>query len=1222
MKNVLITIALLYSLTSRAQTLEQANANLQKNNKQFFIENKGQWPAEVLYLTQMRGLNTWITTKGMWYEFYKMEEITFDANAAHKKTPMPSKFEHKNYKRWGHRVGYTLQGNYTNVTTQGLQKQECYYNYFIGNDTTKHASNVGLYKEALVKGVYEGIDMRYYFDNDILRYDYIIHPNANPNQIRFTFNGSDSTYLNSNNELVFTTCLGEVKQANLYTYQNTTKQAVKSQFTQYQNGWGITLGSYNTSETLIIDPLIYSTYIGGNNNERGYDIIVDALGSAYITGYSCSTNYVTTTGAFQTTNNGGADVFVTKLNAAGTLVIYSTYIGGSGDDYANGIALDGFGNAYITGYTSSTNYVTTIGAIQTTNKGGFDAFVTKLNTTGTTVMYSTYMGGNYDDYANDIAINGLGDTYITGNTASTDYVTTTGAFQTINNGGAHIFVTKLNSAGTTVIYSTYIGGNIYETGYSIAIDVLGNAFITGFTYSTNYVTTTGAFQTTNNGGADVFVTKLNAAGTLVIYSTYIGGSGDDYANGISLDGLSNAYIAGESHSTNYVTTTGVFQTVFQGGYSDAFVTKLNANGTALIYSTYIGGNYYDYSSSIALDALGNAYITGGTSSTNYVTTTGAFQTTNNGSADAFVTKLNATGTTVIYSTYLAGSSFDNGKSIALDGVGNAYITGLTESTNYVTTTGAFQTTNNGVIDAFVSKLEICPIVTTTQLITLCANQSLNVGTHIYTASGTYIDGFNASTGCDSVVITQLTVRPTITSTQALTLCANQTTIVGTHTYNTSGTYKDTLTDINGCDSIVTTQLTIQPTITSTQILTLCANQSTIVGTHTYNTSGTYKDTLTAINGCDSIVTTQLTIRPAITSTQTLILCANQSTTVSTHTYNTNGTYKDTLIAINGCDSIVTTQLTIRQAIASAQALTLCANQSTIVGTHTYNTSGTYKDTLTAINGCDSIVTTQLTILPANTSTNGLTLCANQTTAVGTHTYNTSGTYKDTLTAINGCDSIVTTQLTIRPIITSTQELTLCANQSITIGINNYNRSGTYNDTLKSTINCDSIVTTQLTVYPAIMSTQALTLCANQSITIGINNYNRSGTYNDTLKSTANCDSIVTTQLIIEELNSKKCDTLTITLLEIPQGFSPNGDQVNDMFVIKGLENYPNNTLKVFNRWGNLVYESNPYTNNWNGITNKGIILSSSALNSSTFFYILDLGVTGKVPLKGFIYLNR
>jgi len=702
------------NLTTSSQTLnaEQQKQLEKAKSNLVFIENKGQWHSDVLYLCRMGGLDAWITKYGVNYTFYKMEEVK--EFTPYEKSAMPNKFEHKDYNIIGHRVLMKLQNHNPNPTREGKQKQEGYYNYLIGNDPSKHASFVGLYKEAVVKDVYNGIDLRYYFDKGSLRYDYVVHPGADPAQIVFTLEGSDKTYVNERGNLVFTTRFGEVAMAELKTYQERDKKVIKSEFIKRGGKWGIALASYDKDQSLIIDPLVYSTYIGGSNWDASRGIAIDGSGNAYVTGRTWSTNYHVTSGAFQTTHDGGnVDVFVTKLNASGNGLVYSTYIGGSGSDYGECIALDGSGNAYVTGWTASTDYDVTSGAFQTTYGGGTfgDVFVTKLNASGSGLVYSTYIGGSARDHGYGVAVDGSGNAYVTGETLSTNYPVTAGAFQTTIGGSYDVFVTKLNASGSGLVYSTYIGGSIYDGGSDIAVDGSGNAYVTGMTRSTNYDVTAGAFQTTHGGGIeDVFVTKLNASGSGLVYSTYIGGSSNEGGSGIAVDGSGNAYVTGATSSTDYDVTVGAFQTTY-GGSGDVFVTKLNASGSGLVYSTYIGGSSGDEGSGIAVDGSGNAYVAGSTGSTDYDVTVCAFQTTKGGGADVFLTKLNASGSGLVYSTYIGGSNNDLG--ITVDGSGSAYVTGRTYSSDYDVTAGAFQTTHGGGDrDAFVTKLNpdpACPL---------------------------------------------------------------------------------------------------------------------------------------------------------------------------------------------------------------------------------------------------------------------------------------------------------------------------------------------------------------------------------------------------------------------------------------------------------------------------------------------------------------------------------
>ncbi|MCX8111951.1 MAG: SBBP repeat-containing protein, partial [Bacteroidia bacterium] len=294
--------------------------------------------------------------------------------------------------------------------------------------------------------------------------------------------------------------------------------------------------------------------------------------------------------------------------------------------------------------------------------------------------------------------------YITGYTLSLNFDVTTGAFQTIHGGIGYndVFVTKLNASGNQLLYSTFIGGSDRDDGYDIVIDNSGNAYVVGATWSNNYDVTPTAYQTTNNGSIDVFVTKLNPQGNQLLYSTYIGGSGREFGYGIAIDASGNAYITGATESTNYDLAGTPFQST-NGGFWDVFVTKLNPQGSQLVYSTYIGGSDLDYGQSIVVDGNGVTYITGHTFSSNYDVTSGAFQTSHAGWNDVFVTRLSASGSTLLYSTYIGGPNNDFGLDIALDASGRAYVTG-NAGVCYPTTAGAFQVTIEGGIDIFITKL--------------------------------------------------------------------------------------------------------------------------------------------------------------------------------------------------------------------------------------------------------------------------------------------------------------------------------------------------------------------------------------------------------------------------------------------------------------------------------------------------------------------------------------
>ncbi|OGT27859.1 MAG: hypothetical protein A2Z17_01365, partial [Gammaproteobacteria bacterium RBG_16_66_13] len=458
--------------------------------------------------------------------------------------------------------------------------------------------------------------------------------------------------------------------------------------------------------------LVYSTFLGGSAFDEGVGIAVDGSGNAYVTGATFSSDFPTANALQPAFGGGRGDVFVTKVNADGSALAYSTYLGGSGGETTfggegvGGIAVDGSGNAYVTGLTDSADFPTA-NALQPVKLTGREtAFVTKVNAAGSALVYSTFLGGSTYDQGYGIAVDGSGNAYVTGLAASPDFPTAN-ALQPAFGGGEDAFVTKVNAAGSALVYSTFLGGSSYDRGLGIAVDGSGNAYVTGFTGSTNFPTAN-ALQPAFGGGDDAFVTKVNADGSALAYSTYLGGNAFDRGFGIAVDGSGNAYVTGFTGSTNFPTANAL-QPAFGGG-DDAFVTKVNADGSALAYSTYLGGNAFDRGFGIAVDGSGNAYVTGLAASPDFPTANALQPAFGGGFADAFVTKVNADGSALVYSTFLGGSGGENlftfglsGGGIAVDGSGNAYVTGSTDSADF-TTANALQPALNGGVDAFVAKI--------------------------------------------------------------------------------------------------------------------------------------------------------------------------------------------------------------------------------------------------------------------------------------------------------------------------------------------------------------------------------------------------------------------------------------------------------------------------------------------------------------------------------------
>lgn len=679
-----------------------------------FEANDGQTNRQVKFLARGDGYNLFLTSQEAVLTLRGNQKMgAADADAANRENIQPAGQSQESRAV----LRMKLAGANPVPLVQGCDKLPGRSHYFIGNDPRQWRTDIPHYGRIKYSGVYPGVDLIYYGHQGQLEYDFVVSPGSDPRTISLSFAGAQEVRLDAEGELVLAIGSAEIRQRKPIIYQEVAgarREIAGGYRIEGKDRVSFTVGTYDESRELVIDPvLVYSTYLGGSGFDAGFGITVDGSGHAYVTGHTDSPNFPTTAGAFQLSNAGGNDAVVTKLNRAGTGLVYSTYLGGSGFDTGRAIAVDCVGNAHVTGGTSSLNFPTTPGAIQSANGGGSGAFVTKLNRGGGNLVYSTYLGGTAFpsgvEAGSGIAVDGGGDTYVVGSTDSTDFPITPGAFQPAHAGGVDAFVTKLNRRGTALVYSTYLGGVSNENARDIAVDDDDSAYVTGNTSSPGFPTTPTAFQTANPGGpSSAFVTKLNRSGAALVYSTYLGGSASDVGRDIAVESSGEAYVVGDTDSLNFPTTPGAFQPAFAGGPDeDAFVTKLNRRGEALVYSTYLGGTGLEEGTGIGVDEKGFAYVSGSTTSLNFPLAPGAFQTANAGGDDAFVTKLNRNGTALVYSSYLGGSGGDTGDGIAVEASGEAYLIGITNSSNFPTTPGSYQTTDPDAglgTDAFVAKI--------------------------------------------------------------------------------------------------------------------------------------------------------------------------------------------------------------------------------------------------------------------------------------------------------------------------------------------------------------------------------------------------------------------------------------------------------------------------------------------------------------------------------------
>ncbi len=599
-------------------------------------------------------------------------------------------------------------------------------NYLVGRDPSAWRTNVPTFARVRYQSVRPGVDAVFYGNDGRLEHDFVVAPGADPHAVEIGVSGADRLRLDADGALAMDLGAGSVRLERPAFYQEVdgARRAVTGRFAiRGADRIGFDVGAYDVSRPLVIDPVLsYSTFLGGTGDESGAGVTTDAAGNAYVVGGTSSLDFPISPGAYSTSVAGSTDGFVTKLNADGTGVVFSTYFGGAGDEGVARAAVDASGTVYVVGGTGSTNFPTTSGAFQTALSGTFDAFAAKLNSTGTALVYSTLAGGSGDDGFAGVAVDASGNAFVTGASTSSNYPTTPGAFDTSNQsliGLPDAIVTKINPTGTGLVYSTYLGAAFnLEAGAAIAIDASGNAYVTGGTNG-GFPTTGGAFDTSFNGGPfDGFVTKVNPTGTGLVYSTYLGGSGEDYGFGIAVDASGNAYVTGYISSTNFPVAN-AFQANNAGGF-DAYVTKVNASGNALVYSSYLGGSgdeglttnggtELQVAGAIAVDASGNAYLTGFTNSTDFPVVA-AWQLRLAGEFDAWVAKIGPTGASKVYASYLGGAAEERGLGIAVDGSGNAYVTGFTLSSNFPTTAGVLNPAggSNALTDGFLAKIGTAP----------------------------------------------------------------------------------------------------------------------------------------------------------------------------------------------------------------------------------------------------------------------------------------------------------------------------------------------------------------------------------------------------------------------------------------------------------------------------------------------------------------------------------
>lgn len=616
-----------------------------------FIENQGQVNPGVRYYANGDGHVVFLTADGLYLAFPETQEAEDDAatedDGSDKKCSIQPRI-----------VTFQPEGITGTVQPKAEKRQDGVANYFIGSDPTEWKTNVPMYSSVLYSDLYPGIDLRYYGSGRVLEYDLVVRPGGDPSLVKFRYSGVEGVETNANGDLDVRIREGFIltqKKPVIYQEVNGTRveRTGRFQVSKAVLSTAATVTSSVAGLASTKEPRLQSNYEAGKTQEVVFGFEVD-------------------------------DYDRTLPLIIDPAIVYTKYLTSSGQDYGLSISTDSTGAAYLGGYTwlGGTYYY---------------ARATKLNATGTAVAYDTTLGGSDNDsFGYAIALDSSNSAYLTGMTLSTRFPTRN-AFQGTKDSLEDAFLTKLGSTGS-IVYSTYLGGSGKDIGRGVCVDTDGSAYVAGETNSTDFPTEAPLYGTLA-GGYDAFLAKFLPSGSLLTFATYLGGSSNDYARAVAIDSSKRPYVVGLTYSSNFpVTTTTAF-----GGVRDAFVTRLAINGASLLYSRFLGGSSSDSANAVAVDSSGAAYVTGDTDSTNFPTTTGAFQTSNAGTFDAFVTKI-STAAAVTASTYLGGSTADSAYGIAVDSSGNAYVTGYTTSSNFPVS-NAFQSTKDSYNAGFVTKLD-------------------------------------------------------------------------------------------------------------------------------------------------------------------------------------------------------------------------------------------------------------------------------------------------------------------------------------------------------------------------------------------------------------------------------------------------------------------------------------------------------------------------------------
>lgn len=1009
MRNLLIAVLFLFVSSSLWASNDKPSV---KNDKPYgFIENKGQvlnqdndFNSDVLFLLPgTHGMNVQLKANGFSYDSYKP---ALNVNKLASKFVGNSVFiGNQDIEYDFHRIEIEFLGAKAQPEIIAMNPASDYINYYGGNIPEDGLTGIRHYGKIIYKDLYPGIDLEFIQNRETgVKYNFIVHKGADPSLVQWKYKGNSADLVNE--EIILNIEPGILKETIPLSWLSESGEPINIQYKKVDSEtFSFKIPTTWNGEEMVIDPtpvLDWGTYYGGSGNDNLNRIAYSSSDAIYVVGSTLSTSKIATSGAHQTTLGGQNDAFLVKFNSAGQR-IWSTYYGGSEDDFGYGVACDASGNVYMCGATNSQAGIATAGAHQSSIGGiSMDAFLVKFNSSGTR-MWGTYYGGadhfgqgNANDYASDVIADNNGNVYIVGETNSEDGIATPNAYQTyLNQGSKDAFIAKFNSSGVRQ-WGTYYGSWGDEVATAIDFDNAGNIFFCGNTTSVSGLDVTGGHQTTYGGGnSDGFVAKFNSSGSR-IWSTYYGGAGEDLLMDLSLNPSGEIYVIGYGNSSTMIATGGTHQST-KDSEVETYLIKFKNNG-GRIWGTYYGGESNDYGTSVyATDDA--AYISGFTTSDTKIATAGAYQESRAGNYDAYLVKMNASGIRE-WGTYYGGEALDIAYGVEVIDDGTIYLAGSTVSASGIATGNGHQPTNGGGMDGFFTKFVNCHDTEESIEVSSCGSYTSPSGQN-WTETGLYQDIIPNVSGCDSIITIKLLIFPYTEEDITVEACDEYTSPSGEHTWTESGEYIDVTTNSHGCKHLIYINLTI---------LNSSVNQMGVVTCDSYEApngeilteSGFYSYVIPNSVGCDSFIYLNLTIEAEPVIHLDITECEQYNSPWGT-VYSESGVYVVDLPSTTGCDSTIILDLKLNHATYSTLDIVNCHEWYSPSG-QVYTESGTYQDIIPNAAGCDSVITINLTLGEAVFEWE-IFSCDYYVSPSGKYTYSQPGIYRDTIISAQYCDSI-------------------------------------------------------------------------------------------------------------------------------------------------------------------------------------------------------------------------